>query len=566
VHSSPERFNDISRYKFIGRWYLSFIQRRPVKVFLVLKLILMSSALPKQPIKVTSTLLKDEERSKLINVLEKIAPTAVYTGDLTSSVSILITNPAGSSDWLRSRKYQYVVQFRPDVSIITLETVLAFYKLWLDGSASGDWIDKNGISITLDSQKPFDGLLISVSRLKVRGDAFIQKIKRVIERGGGKVTESLSNHSDVLVTDDPNGRRYLTAKEWGIPVVSPDWCFDSAERHAALAFKYYELVKKCGKGRRVDACNWESVMKWKKKRMDDEQLRLARRKRPLKEDGTGDEEKELKVARLDFQDTLWNSIMKDSQVSSLSQVDGDYDDNWGPEQKVIISTQTSSNASGSNPSTLMSTQKELQEEIKKSEEIFSSLFRNLSFALYGFNSRQEETLKIILKVYGANIVKLGGSSNTPDYVIFFSELDHKVANIQDSSSRVITEYAIERCIYFRSIDCLKEETYWVNPIFIDSSATIESFRENFSLPQGGKVAIAITGFKEIDLSQYQRILTKKLFNFVDFNETFTKQCDLLVIADIHGLNTLKKIRIAKLWDVHMISLRNFWRLLDQLTE
>lgn len=57
-----------------------------------------------KPIKITSTLLKDEERSKLIKVLEKIAPSSVYTGDLTSNVSILITNPAGSSDWLESRK------------------------------------------------------------------------------------------------------------------------------------------------------------------------------------------------------------------------------------------------------------------------------------------------------------------------------------------------------------------------------------------------------------------------------------------------------------------------------
>ena len=133
-----------------------------------------------KPIKITSTLLKDEERSKLIKVLEKIAPSSVYTGDLTSNVSILITNPAGSSDWLESRKYQYVAQYRPDVSIIKFETVLAFYKSWLDGTTPGDWIDKSGIRFNLDFQKPFDGLVISVSRLEARGESFIQKIKHTI--------------------------------------------------------------------------------------------------------------------------------------------------------------------------------------------------------------------------------------------------------------------------------------------------------------------------------------------------------------------------------------------------
>lgn len=514
-----------------------------------------------KPIKITSTLLKDEERSKLIKVLEKIAPSSVYTGDLTSNVSILITNPAGSSDWLESRKYQYVAQYRPDVSIIKLETVLAFYKSWLDGTTPGDWIDKSGIRLNLDFQKPFDGLVISVSRLEARGESFIQKIKHTITRGGGNFTESLSNHSDVLVTDDPNGRRYMTAKEWGIPIVSPDWCFDSAERCAALGFKYYELKGKGSKGRRVDACNWEFVAAWQKKRREDEQLRLAKGKRPLKDDGPDDEEKELKVARLDLRNTLWDSVMKDSQVSSLSQEENKYDDNWGPEQKVIISTQT--RALNSKQSTLMSTQQELKEERKNNTEESLPLLKELSFALYGFDSEKVKILEIILKEYGASIFELADVSHSLDYVIAFSELDHKIPNIEDRPVQVITEYAVERCIYFRNTDTLKEAGYWCRPIFIDSSVTIEKFRENFSLPKGGKVNVAITGFKDIDLSQFQRILRNKLSSFIYFSENFSKQCDLLVIADIHGLNTLKKVRMAKKWEISMMSLSNFWKSLDR---
>ncbi|QPG75129.1 hypothetical protein FOA43_002472 [Brettanomyces nanus] len=501
----------------------------------------------KEPLKITSTLLPDSERSNLIKVLFKIAPNAVYSSDLTSDVSVLVTNPSQSPNWLQSRKFRYIVQYRPDVLVIKYESVLSQYEAWLKGDDTDN--NEERLLESFDRLQVFEGLQISVGRLDSTDS--LEKLRDLVETRGGIILETLSNSSDVLITTVLEGKRYSKAKEWKIPVVSPDWCFDSVDRGAVLGFEYYELLCINGKGRRKDACDWTKYKNWKRKEKQDRSVRLAKRNaRGVSKDKTDESggERNLKVAKLDHQDRLWNSIMKDTRINSLHRSQSGFtgdDEGWKAEQRVDSESKNETHVE----KTMVSTQR--QEE-NSGEPL---LFEGISFLLYGFNAEEEKILRAVLAEYRADIDD--GKSSQVDYVIVNSDLDKKPSELP--KGQVITEFAIERCIYFHKRSSLDQSSYWGNPLFFNRDGLIREFRSCMKLDiNDQKVVVAITGFKGIDLSQFEKLLKGKLSRFFDFKEIFTKECELLIVADVKGDNTLKKLKMAKKWDVKLLDLKRFW--------
>lgn len=516
-------------------------------------------------VKVTSTLLSESERSNLVKVLLKIAPGVTYSGDLTSDVIILVTNPTRSSEWLKSQKFQYVVQYRPEVRLLKYDSILSYYESWLKGDK--DTITPD-IFDNIDKLRVFEGLRISISRLESKGNDFIQKIKDLVEQHGGSVSESLANNSDVLITIDPAGRRYKKAKEWGIPVVSPDWCFDSVDRGAALGFEYYKLTAKGSKGHKEDACDWNKFTEWKKNQADASMIKKAKenaRKNKRMKDEEFDDERELKVAKMDHQDQLWNSIMKIATVNKNHQSQNDNDDGWNDDQEIAADDLQSSNEFNEKGTFMLSTQKQSKEDGNTTEPL---LFQGLKFGIYGFSTDEDKILRVVLTDYGAKTIDKS-ESNEYDYLLVSSAIDSSPNNVYGnlSADRIISEFGIERCIYYHQRKYLDEDRNWITPIYIKPDIGINEFRKLVNLPMTNKkINVAITGFQGIEASHIRKILVKKLSRFILFNEIFKSNSELLIIADIQGTNTRKKIKMASLWKTKMLDLQKFWKILNLITD
>ncbi|VEU24170.1 DEKNAAC105423 [Brettanomyces naardenensis] len=504
--------------------------------------------------KITSTLLTETERSNLVKILAKILPCATYSSDLTSDVTILVANPSRSSDWLQSRKFQYVVQYRPEVSIVKYEGILTCYEGWLRGEED-DSTKGDGILDSLTSVDVFEGLKVSISRLNESLDSeSVDKLKELVEKHGGQVSESLSSDSDVLVSTIPEGRRYTKAKEWEIPIVSPDWCFDSVDRGSALGFKYYTLVKKYGKGRKSDSCDWDKLKAWREKDEEDRNIRRAKLEAALEGKRTGKrksenekkkkgedyEERDLKVAKIDVKDRIWNSIMREASIGKVREGDGE-DDGWETEQKVGLGeAETGSNEFKLLDRGMISSQN--QEHPKRESDPL--LFSGLKFSLYGFKEEEERILRVVLKEYGG-IVAAGGEV---DYVIISSEKNED----PNLGGRVITEFGIERCIYYHGRKALEDEK-WSRPIFLRSDVEVSDFREALGLEKvDKKIQVAITGFKGIDLSEIERILRKKLVKGFEFCEMFNRECEMLIVGEDGGDSSVRKVRMGRKWGVRMV--------------
>ncbi|ODV83426.1 hypothetical protein CANARDRAFT_30040 [[Candida] arabinofermentans NRRL YB-2248] len=503
-------------------------------------------------VKLTSTGLSSSERSTLVKLLAKLYPNAVYSSDLTSDVSCLVLNTA-KGDWINSNKYQYVVENRPDIVLIEFETLLDTFEKWLKAEeASKDIFE-------LKTMRAFENMNISLSRLPKKQ---LDQITRLVSKKGGNVSESMTNLTSVLITTSNEGKRYEKAIEWGIPVVTPDWCFDSSERGAALNTKYYILSRQNDKGRRQDACNWERLEEWKAEQEKKQALihaqSLVEKKRKIDQvngvsetSKNGSEEKDMKVTKVD-KGSLWDSIMGDIKISNLSQMNDDA--NWESNQDEALE----------DPDEIANKEWTMGKNVGTDKKAKRSLFEGLIFKLQGFDYIESRILKRVVSDYSGEVTTDDlDSDNTNHYLLVSSKL-----NEVEASGRVITELAIERCLFLNK---LVFDDYWSKPFIIPSTLTSSNMYAKLDICEAEesskhkKVQVCITGFMGIELTHLERLLKSKLTEVVQLNELFNKSCELLIFNDSLAKSRLtenEKLKLGARWGIKCLGVSKLWKILS----
>lgn len=523
---------------------------------------------------VTSTGLDDKNFDELLKFVEEKFPDIVeHSPNLTSDVNILIIDIEGSNNsWLKSKKFLYVVQFRPDVKIVSLTD---FFKI----------VNHQDLN-KLKQIKPFTNLKISLSRLD---DNLLTKIEKLVNNNGGEVIHYLSNDTDIMISMLTEGKRYAMAIQWGIPIVSPDWCFDSMNRGLPVSSKCYYLsqnvtdvitklnfigeedktgtqtmVKAYHMGKRDEACDWDKLKEWK----DNEKSRQLEQYIKNKIDGIIPEsdDRENNNDDVDKTKTKEKTIIEDTVVvkrrklnareSNTGNLSGfETDELWNS----ILSQTTK-------PSTIHTQEAGIISKNKWSAGVKRPILHGLKFNTIGFEQEQNNKLIKVIKKFGGTVID--NSKIVVDFTVVSINYEKPIAG-----SNLITEFAIERFIFNEKID--SGDYLWCKPFYIDPEIKTSKFAktvlnyndksENMKYINLEKLKISITGFSGTDLSQFERLLTGKLANWVEFQTKFTKSCQLLIIGKSHSTGSELKEKMAAKWDIPLQTVDMFFERVVMLS-
>lgn len=530
---------------------------------------------------ITSTGLSDTEKSELELIVRERYANTTYSPDLTTDVKVLVINKRGSHNiWLKSRKFMFVASFRPDIKVIDLREIC-------DSDNFGKDISE------LASIKPFENLKVSLSRLE---DGMLDKIRLIINNNGGKAVSHLTNDTDVLISMVAEGQRYVAAVKWGIPVVSPDWCFDTLERGLPLNTVFYKLstnvtnivrrlnfendedkvgsefyVKTYQLGRRDQACDWEKLKEWRDKESDrqlesyiksrvqsDPQCSIEGAVLPTnvslsanndlkRKFGKGDTDEDdiVKIRKSTKTDALWDSVIKKKKPKSVESALSSPDllkRMMMKKKEVIV--------------------KDTKQEKKPIIAPKGSILGAYTFKLEHYTDDERHKLQKVIS-------KFGGKITEDESPCDFKVINYKFNDvITDTCSRyVVTEFAIERFIYNERVDF--DQCLWCKPLIIPAFTTkefrIRILQESVdTVKSEKKVKTCISGFQGTDLSQIERIVKEKLENWVEFSPIFDKSCELLVVERLSShhvsspiTNSVRKQNLASKWGVRVLCFNDF---------
>ena len=529
---------------------------------------------------VTSTALTEAQTKKLEVALQENFSMVRYSADLTSEVQILVINKSDPfKHWLKSKKFMYVTTYRPDVRVINFDDVCNRKKEHTSASL-----------LKIPQVTPFEGLQISLCRLE---DGLLEKIHSVIESNGGKVIHHLTNETDVMVSMVAEGKRYEAALKWGVIVVSPDWCYDSMDRGLPLNTKYYKLlqnmagvetklnyegeedrtgservVKTYRLGRRADACDWEKLKEWRDNehaRKLEDYIKSKIDNTEHKKDSVGtanknssDDTNEENYTVLDDNTTDFNSSKRDiSQLDLVEDEDkvvnikkvGKAGELWNS----MMHKDKKANLKFANMKTLQNNTREPK----------CPILQGLKFKTIGYSSTEDEKLAKVIAKFGGKI------TTDPEDEVNFTVVNFKYNKVVHGHN-LITELAIERFIFNEKVDA--GDYLWCKPFFIDETTPVSAFTEKFFISGGEtgkavKVKVSITGFEGTDLSQMERLLKEKLSPWVEFRQTFSQACQLLVVGLSGHTNTgrLRKQQLARRWNIPALLVEDFFTKVLELS-
>lgn len=529
---------------------------------------------------VTSTALTEDETDKLQDILLSKYKNIKYSPDLTSDVNILIINKNDiSKSWLKSKKFMYVVAYRPDIRVIDFTDVCS---------------NKDKINISIDQLprlKTFENLQISLCRLE---DDLLEKTDKLIKSNGGKVIFHLTNETDLMISMIADGKRYEAALNWGIPVVSPDWCYDSVERGLPLNTKYYRLTKnmtgvitklnfeneedKVGVettvktytlGRRDDACDWEKLKDWRlneRSRKLEEYIKIKiSKEEEFKKNGIKSNNDTSTTLFDGSEDENDDSILMEKKRDLNNMQDGNNED----DDKIIKIKKTNKydglwnsimHKEKNNNHKLMNTMPFKTNSQKSNNLILGSL----TFKIIGYDYIETKKLIKVINKFGGKVI-----NNNDDIKPNFTVVSFKY-NKLIKGDNLITELAIERFIYNEKVD--SGDYLWCKPFAIKTEVSIEDFRKKFLITINpnteDKIKIAISGFDGTDLSQMERLLNIKLLKWVEFKQSFSQDCELLVVG-VSGKSTTglhRKQRLARQWGIPILLVDDFFSKVLELSE
>lgn len=515
---------------------------------------------------VTTTCLGEEERELVINSLTMLYPGNIeYSGDLNSKVNILVLNPTSDDkSWVKSHKFQHVVQYRPDILVVSLESIL----LLVRGKK------KLGFEVPmvfdLPVIKPFAGLKFSISRLE---EDVSHKVRTMLESNGGNVSTSLTSDTDLMIAMYAEGKRYQTALEWKIPVVSPDWCYDSVERGLFLNPRYYfltqnftDLVKKFQgegdnitesmvkvykMGNRSEACDWDRLKDWNNSR---KKFNIEERVRSkMKLHGSNNEsetKKDLKRNRRLFEETEDNSDDENTHNREIEERTVNI------KRSIVgkrgLQTYT---ARKSITNSFLAHEPQERKLIKKESDQMLPLFHQMTFKVLGFSDVEKYKLEQILNKFGGRITQ---TSEEPVHYTIVSYKNNQLPAIENC----ITDLAIQRFLFHNKL--LDDNYLWLKPFRVDESTTLTSVRNTFGLSESTeKIRVCLTGFQGTDMAHLELLLKERFVDFFDYEVNFDKTCEILVLNSenkqiTNSLHTRKKLELSKKWKVKCLSAEHFF--------
>ncbi|TID23842.1 hypothetical protein CANINC_003134 [Pichia inconspicua] len=504
----------------------------------------------------TSTSLTQKQSDALVvHVKENLNGKLKYSPDLNQEVIFLVIDSNDPKKrWLKSKKFMYVVSYRPDVTVIDYSEL----------------VEKKLNPFKLLQMKPFKNLVISLCRLE---DNLMKKITIAIEENGGIVKHHLTSDTDVMISMFPEGRRYEACIEWGIHVVSPDWCYDSIDRGLPLNTYFYKLqhsvtnyvtklnyeneednigsevvVKTYRLGKRDQACDWEKLNEWRNK----ESKRILEDYIKVKIDYDN------KISS-DVNETLINETYEElTSKRKLIEIKDEEE-----EEKVVVKIKKPNKSKECKGITIetFNSNNTLESNIKKKKIRKGPVLSGLKFKLKGYNPELEAKLSKIIVKFGGIVLQEGYADFT---VVNFSS-----KCLEAETSNAITELAIERFIYNEEVD--GSNYYWCKPFHLSSQITMSEFRKVFSLsPEDSdrKVKVAITAFDGTDLSHIEKVFSEKLDQWIEFQQVFNENCDILVIGPsakiTYSAHTTKKRELASKWGTLVLTIEEFSKKILEL--
>lgn len=529
--------------------------------------------------KVTSTGLTEAETTRLQRALEgRLKNEEEYSADLTSEVTVLVVNTNDPQKlWLKSKKFKYVVKYRPDVRVLDYEDVCRFCE------------ESHKSIMSLHQLKTFEKLNISLCRIE---NGLVEKIEKIIEANGGIAKRHLSNDTDIMISMIAEGKRFDAALEWGVSVVSPDWCYDSIDRGLILDTACYKLTKnvtdvikklnfendddKTGSetmvktytmGRRDEACDWNLLKQWRDSEKDrnlEEYIRNKMNNRGKKDVNS---------------DNYLDEYIDNSNDTLLG--DGNYDKSKDDivklKRKRILDLENKDdsvvkikrlNKAGELWNSVLYRGKEENQKLNEKKpfnalrrEKNGPILQGLKFNTVGFTDFEETKLKKVICKFGGQV--LTSFDENVDFRIVSFKYNKPV-----QGDNLITELAIERFIYNENVD--SGDYLWCRPFAINDNIPLRTFVERV-IPSGNfheksaKLKVSITGFEGTDLSQVERLLKEKLSLWIDFKVIFNQECQLLIVGPYESSGRGRKIQFAKRWNVSIVPVQLFFESVLKLS-
>ncbi|OUM54315.1 hypothetical protein BVG19_g3686 [[Candida] boidinii] len=535
---------------------------------------------------ITSTSLTASQRSNLTKILNKLYPKQInYFDDLIQDINILIIN-TNSEDNLnsdeiigkfeyeklsppvypQSKKFQYVIKYRPEILIISYNSILIEYNSWINGESIKPLNE-------LPILKIFENLLISISRLN---ENLTMILRDLVESHGGKLSTSLNSNTFALITNLQKGKRYEMSIKWEIPVVSPDWVIDSVEREGLLFFNYYRLVRENGKGFKDDACDWSALREFKKKRSEDQKVANALKKRKLsdpedeeeaandeRDDENKEQERSMRVSKkiLNQNENVWTSIMNNIKTTNDNTDKNDDDDlnqdKFKVEKFFPVDQEENSN----------SNKFEIDANDNNNNNS-NELFQGLKFKFFKFDSKQSKILSKVIKSHKGEICEEDSDSDSDSDSVITIINSSKVTkdDLENITRDVITEFGIERCLYYNK---LLFDNKWSKPLLFKYD-NINEIRNHLGLIENNEIInICITEFKGIELTHLIKLISTNS-KLVKYNEILNKKRDLLIVNfnsnnynsnKINEIYNNEKIKFCQIWKIKCISIETFFNLI-----
>ncbi|CAN3500105.1 hypothetical protein DICA1_B12684 [Diutina catenulata] len=479
------------------------------------------------------------------NVGKKVeAMGGTHCADLMTDVNFLVIGNRTTP------KYEFVIRNRYDITFISPKSIDRVYESWQNGEPV-ERLDPGLYKLAV-----FHGISVCLARIDdvPRGDFVGEgktwraslaphpfertKIKEMIEKHGGIVTDSLSQKSSVVVTTRHSGQRVERAVEWGIPVVHPIWAYDSVMRGGALEYKYYILSD--GNSYTEGCTVWDQVA----------------RKNNAPRGGV----------KRKADDKLWQELMANGGIQT--SITKGADNEW---EESVISTVDYESDHGA------------ERVVSKKRKPQSLLFRGMVATPLGFSTEQTEVLSKVLKAHGGRISRKEDSSDVT-HVVLSSEEGPRASSILNMTSSELRE-RIESGDVLLVTDWFLERSIFNKRLVLDSwGRPIPGLKPANEASVGRKLRVCISGFTGIELLHTEALI-KKLG--LEYCEYLTAHRDLLIVninifedkssldrrlftystkeiikcpysPSVSKLNTTNKIKFAKQNLVPVVSLAYIW--------
>lgn len=494
---------------------------------------------PLQGLSFCCTSIPTKERDVIVSRIQILGGN--HFSDLMSDVKYLIVGDRNTE------KYKFCVKFRNDIVFLQKNSINLLYNDWLNGESN---LNVNNLKLNI-----FENLSICLSRIETNDshNSILTKLPHrqtadfnliynlgslsdIIIKNGGQVTNSLSKSTNFLVTTNRIGKKYNKSLEWKIPVLHPVFIFDSLLRRACLNPSDYLLNDI------ENSINLNGYKFWNQQPQPTSKTSIRK------------------------SNSIWNSIMNEENFRAASTTD---ENDW-QEESLNLSPMKAT----------------VTEEPTK-----LTLFANLSFLVIGFNKNQLFLLKSVIHSHGGKTSDVTEEKNITHILLPFknghqsasminllnSEL--QVQLLQDKKIIVVTEWFIERCVFYNRI----VDDNWGKPI----TGLIKA---------DTKLKICVTGFTGIELLHLKNLINHLGFHFC---ESLTSSRDLLVINinlfkstllnsspqlfsykygdildcptysnsskshDISLISSKNKINAAKKWNIPIVSIAYIWEMMVQ---